>query len=75
MFQSRYGTATRDLELYALYKFSPLRTLRFTATNLLAPDRMGTSVYADAHGLRESSDASPTYRRWGLLFEQKFQAN
>lgn len=73
--QSMYGTATRDLELYALYKFSPLRMLRFTASNLLAPDRMGTSVYADARGLRESSDASPTYRRWGLLYEQKFQAN
>lgn len=74
-YQSMYGTATRDLELYALYKFSPLRTLRFTATNLLAPARSGTSVYADARGLRESSDAGPTYRRWGLLYEQKFQAN
>ena len=74
-FQSRYGTATRDLELYALYKFSPLRMLRFTATNLLAPDRVGTSVYADARGLRESSDRSLTYRGWRLMYEQKFQAN
>lgn len=74
-YQSMYGTATRDLELYALYKFSLLRTLRFTATNLLAPVRSGTSVYADARGLRDSSDTSPTYRRWGLLYEQKFQSN
>lgn len=74
-FQSRYGTPTRDLELYALYKFSPLRMLRFTATNLLAPDRAGTSVYADARGLRDSSDRSTTYRGWRLQYEQKFQAN
>ncbi|MEW6761610.1 MAG: TonB-dependent receptor [Pseudomonadota bacterium] len=73
--QSMYGTATRDLELYALYKFSPLRMLRFTASNLLAPVRSGTSVYADARGLRESSDNSPSYRSWRLLYEQKFQAN
>ena len=73
--QSMYGTATRDLELYALYKFSPLRMLRVAAGNLLAPDRMGTAVYADARGLRESSDRSPSYRSWRLLYEQKFQAN
>nr|WP_269143591.1 TonB-dependent receptor [Massilia phyllostachyos] len=72
VFQSRYGAAMRDLELYALYKFSSLRSLRFTALNLLAPDRIGASRYADARGLRESETVGASYRSWRLQYEQKF---
>ena len=74
VFQSRYGAAMRDLELYALYKFSPLRSLRFTALNLLAPDRIGASRYLDARGLRESETVGASYRSWRLQYEQKFSA-
>ena len=74
-FQSAFNGASRDLELYALYKFNPLRSLRFTAVNLLAPERTSASTYADERGLRERTVAGPTYRSWRLQFEQKFGAN
>lgn len=74
-FQSSYGGPSRDLEAYALYKFGPLRQLRFTAVNLLGPDRMSSSLYADARGLQESATVGPTYRSWRLQYEQKFQTH
>ncbi len=74
-YQAAFGSATRDLELYALYKFCPLRSLRFTALNLLAPERSSASYYADARGLRARSITGPTYTSWRLQFEQKFGPN
>jgi hypothetical protein len=68
-----YGGVKRDLEAYALYKFGANRQLRFTACNLLAPDRPRASVYADALGATARVDTSATYRSWRLQYEQKFQ--
>jgi outer membrane receptor protein involved in Fe transport len=71
--ESAYGGVTRDLEAYALYKFGTGRQLRFTARNLLAPDRLRGSVYADAFGATERAATSATWRSWRLQYEQKFQ--
>jgi outer membrane receptor protein involved in Fe transport len=71
--ESMYGGVQRDLEAYALYKFGANRQLRFTARNLLAPDRPRASVYADALGATARVDTSATYRSWRLQYEQKFQ--
>jgi outer membrane receptor protein involved in Fe transport len=73
VFESSYGGVTRDLEAYALYKFDPLRQLRFTARNLLAPDRPRGHVYADAFGTTGRESTSATYRSLRLQYEQKFQ--
>jgi outer membrane receptor for ferrienterochelin and colicin len=74
VFQYAYGGSMRDLEAYALYRFGPLRQLRFSASNLLETGLAGASVYADAAGLRESATFRPRRRIWGLQYEQKFQA-
>jgi outer membrane receptor protein involved in Fe transport len=71
-YQSAYGGPARELEAYALVKFSALRQLRFTAGNLLAPRRMSSSTYLDERGLQESATVGPTYRSWRLQYEQKF---
>ena len=45
--QAAYLSARRDLELYALYKFDPLRQLRISATNLLGQDMVNERSYMD----------------------------
>jgi outer membrane receptor for ferrienterochelin and colicins len=71
--ESSYGGVTRDLEAYILYKLAADRQLRFTARNLLAPDRLRASRYADAQGVTARDAASATYRSLRLQFEQKFR--
>jgi len=71
--ESSYGGVTRDLEAYVLYKLAADRQLRFTARNLLAPDRLYGSRYADTLGTTEREAMSPTYRSLRLQFEQKFK--
>jgi outer membrane receptor protein involved in Fe transport len=71
--ESSYGGVMRDLEAYILYKLAPDRQLRFTARNLLAPDRLHASVYADAQAVTERAATSATYRSLRLQFEQKFR--
>jgi outer membrane receptor protein involved in Fe transport len=73
VFESRYGGVTRDLEAYALYKFDARRQLRFTARNLLTPDRLRGMLYADSSGATERKATSATYRSLRLQYEQKFQ--
>ena len=71
--ESSYGGVTRDLETYILYKFDADRQLRFTASNLLAPDHLRASRYADAQGVTAREATIATYRRVRLQFEQKFR--
>jgi len=71
--ESSYGGVTRDLEAYILYKFGTDRQLRFTARNLLAPDQLRGSVYADAQGVTAREATTRTYRSLRLQFEQKFR--
>ena len=71
--ESSYGDVTRDLEAYVLYKFGADRQLRFTARNLLAPDHLRASRYADAQGVTARDSTIATYRRLRLQFEQKFR--
>lgn len=73
MFQSSYAGVTRDLEAYALYKFDAQNQLRFTARNLLAPDRLRGLVYASPLGTTEREFAGATYRSLRLQYERKFQ--
>jgi outer membrane receptor for ferrienterochelin and colicins len=73
VFESRYGGVTRDLEAYALVKFGGKRQLRFTARNLLAPDRPRSMEYASPLGATEREFTSATYRSLRLQYEQKFQ--
>lgn len=71
--ESSYGGVTRDLEAYILYKFAADRQLRFTARNLLAPDRLRGSAYADTQGVTAREASGQTYRSLRLQFEQKFR--
>jgi outer membrane receptor protein involved in Fe transport len=71
--ESSYGGVTRDLEAYILYKLAADRQLRFTARNLLAPDHLRASSYADAQGVTALAATSATYRSLRLQFEHKFR--
>jgi len=73
VYESAYAGVRRDLETYVLYKLDPERQLRFTARNLLAPDHLRGSVYADALGTTGRDAAIPTYRSLRLQYEQKFK--
>lgn len=70
--QSRFITAKRDLDLYALWKVNPKLQLRLTLSNVLKPSEIDRSAYFDAHGrtLRTADMPSKMYLRAGL--EWKF---
>jgi outer membrane receptor for ferrienterochelin and colicins len=70
--QATYTWARRNLDLYAVYRFSPAVQLRFTATNLLAQDFLNVASFFDsAGGTLQYATATPTYRRLGLSLELK----
>jgi outer membrane receptor protein involved in Fe transport len=70
--ESAYAGVTRDLEAYVLYKFDARHQVRFTASNLLATDRLNASRYADARGEQNSATTAPTWRAWRIQYEHKF---
>ena len=70
--EARYRGVNRELEAYALARFDARRQLRFTAKNLLAPDRLSGYRYVDAPGASERERSGVTQRSWRLQYEQKF---
>ena len=70
--QVHYTVARRELETYALWRFSPAMQLRITASNLLAQDYMSVTQFTDTTGgLLERSSANDTHRRFQLVLELK----
>jgi len=66
-----YNSARRNLDLYAVWRFSAKVQLRLTATNLLAQDFVDVTSVSDAFGTLRYSTINPTYRRLGALLELK----
>ena len=61
--------ARRELDVYALWKFSDGLRLRISGANLLAQAERARSLYADgAQGMLRTVDTG-TYRRWRLMLE------
>lgn len=64
-----YKSVNRQLEAYALWRFSPKYSLRFTVQDILAQDAVQVNTFTDASGRVERSSVDPRYPRFGVLFE------
>ncbi|HUP29403.1 MAG TPA: TonB-dependent receptor, partial [Usitatibacter sp.] len=69
--QTLYRGVNRQLEAYALWRFSPAVQLRVTVQNILAQDTLLVNRFADSSGLVERSSIDPRFRRFALLWEFK----
>ena len=70
--QSAYTTPRRDLDLYALWKFSPKNQLRLAVSNLLAQDFGSNTIYTDASGTLARNAISPSSPQARATMEMKF---
>jgi outer membrane receptor for ferrienterochelin and colicins len=71
--QSKYTSVRRNLDLYAVWTFSPSVKLRGTLSNLLAQDYLDVEGYHDATGTLDLATIESTHRRVGLALEVKLQ--
>ena len=71
--QAKYTTVRRNLDLYAVWTFSPSVKLRGTLSNLLAQDYLDVEGYHDATGTLDLATIESTHRRAGLVLEVKLQ--
>jgi outer membrane receptor for ferrienterochelin and colicins len=70
--QTQYTAPRRNLDAYALWKFTPAVQLRVTASNLLAQDDSRVSGYLDPAGpMLALTTVNPTFRRYGATLEVK----
>lgn len=70
--QTTYVTPKRELELYALWKYTPKLNLRLTMSNLLRQDYRNESAYFDQFGTLRRADISPSSMNVRLNVELKF---
>ena len=70
--QSRYLTARRELDVYALWKFTPKTQIRLTLANVLRQDSLNESTYFDAAGSLRRSDTFPSSMHVRANLEMKF---
>ena len=69
--QVLFRGVTRQLEAYALWRFSPAVQLRGTVQNILAQDALVVNRFSDASGLSERTSIDPRFRRYAFLLEFK----
>ncbi|CAH0292276.1 Colicin I receptor [Massilia sp. Bi118] len=70
--QISYQSVRRDLDLYALWKFTPKLQLRVATSNLLAQDVISQSSYTTAAGTQTSRTLNPVHRSVRATVEMKF---
>ncbi|MFC5547429.1 TonB-dependent receptor plug domain-containing protein [Massilia aerilata] len=70
--QISYQSVRRDLDLYALWKFTPKLQLRVATANLLAQDNISQSSYTTAAGTQTSRTLNPVHRSVRATVEMKF---
>ena len=69
--QTKYTSVRRNLDLYAVWTFSPSVKLRGTLSNLLAQDYLDIEGFHDATGTLDLATLESTHRRMGLVLEVK----
>ena len=69
--QATYTSASRNLDLYGLWKISPAAELRVYANNLLRQDNLRVDGFADGSGFLELTTIGPTFRTFGFTIEIK----
>jgi outer membrane receptor protein involved in Fe transport len=71
--QISYASVRRDLDLYALWKFTPKLQLRVATSNLLAQDTVSQSSYiTPGEGSQTSRTLTPVHRSVRGTLEMKF---
>jgi outer membrane receptor protein involved in Fe transport len=70
--QISYQSVRRDLDLYALWKFTPKLQLRVATANLLAQDTISQSSYTTGAGTQTSRTLNPVHRSVRATMEMKF---
>lgn len=70
--QTAYETVRRDLDLYALWKFSPKTQLRVAASNILSQDYITERSYVDPQGELRSRSIFPGVANVRATLETKF---
>jgi len=71
--QVSYQSVQRDLDLYALWKFTPKVQLRVATVNLLAQDTVSESGYlTPGEGTQTSRTLTPVHRSVRATLETKF---
>lgn len=70
--QGRYLTARRELDLYALWKFTPKTQLRLTLANVLRQDYANEATYFDRFGSLKQSSTFPSSMHVRANLEMKF---
>jgi len=70
--QFGYESVRRDLDIYALYKFSPQYQLRVAVSNLLAQDYISDSLYVDEDGTRRRTCLYPGRTMARVTLETRF---
>jgi outer membrane receptor for ferrienterochelin and colicins len=69
--QVLFKSVSRQLEAYALWRFSPAVQLRVSVQNILAQDTLLVNRFTDASGTVERSSVDPRFRRYSFLWEFK----
>ena len=72
VYQNRYLTPKRDLDMYVLYKYTPSLQFRLRMANILRQDTVNSSTYTDASGRTTSSSTNPSAMNIGASVEFKF---
>ena len=70
--QSRYLTPRRELDIYALWKFTPKTQFRVTLANVLRQDYSNESTYFDSFGSLRRVDTFPSSMHVRANLEMKF---
>ena len=70
--QGVYGSARRDLELYALWKYDAKNQIRLGASNVLAQDQVNQTTYLDGGRILKSYSISPGMTIFRATAEMKF---
>lgn len=69
---STYSTVKRELDIYALWKYSPTTRIRLTAVNLLAEPATEVTRYTDAGGAMQRTSVYPFSAIVRLALETQF---
>jgi outer membrane receptor protein involved in Fe transport len=70
--QTAYTSASRNLDLYGLWKISPAAELRIYANNLLPRDSLRIDDFADDSGSLELTTIGPAYRTYGFTVQLRY---
>lgn len=70
--QSRYQSARRDLDVYAVWKFDAQYQLRMALANLLAQDGVSQAWYRDGSGVQRRTAWSEGYTMARVTLETRF---